>query len=492
MAWNFGDSFDLYATTADMLNSYWDSAVFNTVTFPAGRFAGSQALQWANSPNSLVKSSGVNDAVHHFVLAFKQTQAVSGTTLGANLQLSDGATAQCSIVFRSDGAIVLTSGGPAGTALATYTGAFTAANVWYAFEFEVKIDGAAGSFAVRKNGNSVNDFSATALNTRGGTSNNYANRLTLGMQVTVSAQMFDDLFWQSGAATGAWLGDIRCYTRMPASDAGVQFSKSPLALAQTPFSGGSTSAVSAGTARYTPFTAAYDGTIGSATVTFGTGYTGNLKCSIFAAPGGVPTTVLGSATVLVNPAAGSNTLTFGTPVAVVKGTQYCIGFDSDTSSGTWSINVSGTSGLQSTTAYASFPAASPATSTAAAIVCTLSITLAYNYPLVSEAQQDGATSYVFDSNVGDADFYGVGSIASTPATIIATTIRAYAQSNDAGSRRLAVQLKSGATTVPTPTMALSPSGFQWLWRTDLVDPNTGAAWLPANVSNALIGPAIVA
>ena len=45
------------------------------------------------------------------------------------------------------------------------------------------------------------------------------------MSVNVT-QRFDDLFWRSGAAAGAWLGDIRCYTRMPATDVSVQFTLS--------------------------------------------------------------------------------------------------------------------------------------------------------------------------------------------------------------------------------------------------------------------------
>ena len=83
---------------------------------------------------------------------------------------------------------------------------------------------------------------------------------------------------------------------------------------------------------------------------------------------------------------------------------------------------------------------------------------------------------------------GIGSIASTPATVIATTVRAYAQKSDAGVRTAAVQLKSGATVAASPTLTLSTPGWGWAWRTDLTDPNTGAAWTPAAVNNAQIGP----
>ena len=487
MAWSFGDSFDLYAAVpTDAIAGYWDSGA-GAPTLVAGRFAGSQALQIAAATVSLTKSSGVNDTVHHLVVAFRQTAAISGTTLGAYLQLLDGTTGQCAIVFRSDGAILLTSGSAAGTTLATYTGAFPVTNTWYAFEIEVKIDNAAGSFTVRKNGNSVADFTATALDTQI-SANAYANKLTIGMQAAVNAQQIDDLFWRSDASSVAWLGDIRCYARMPASDASVTFSRLPTSNTQTPFTAASTVAVTNGRAYYTPFTAAYDGTISSATVSLTAGYTGNLKCSIFASSGSAPTTVLGSANGVANPATGSNALTFGTPVAVVRGTQYWIGFDSDTTSGTFSV-PGGTVGLFGTTAYASFPVASPASLAASAPpVCSLTIVLTANYSVVADPQQDALTSYVYDSNPGDADFYGIGSVASTPTQVIATTTRAYMQKSDAGTRTAAVQLKSGATTVASPTLTLSSSGWLWAWRTDLTDPNTGAAWTPAAVNSAQIGP----
>jgi hypothetical protein len=120
VAWSFGDGFDLYATSSDMFNNYWDSgANVGGMNIVAGRFAGGRAMQHTVNSNA-VKNSGANDAVHHLVVAFQQGQTITGSTVGSYLQLSDGATAQCSIVFRSDGAILLTSGSWTGTVLATY------------------------------------------------------------------------------------------------------------------------------------------------------------------------------------------------------------------------------------------------------------------------------------------------------------------------------------------------------------------------------------
>jgi hypothetical protein len=66
------------------------------------------------------------------------------------------------------------------------------------------------------------------------------------------------------------------------------------------------------------------------------------------------------------------------------------------------------------------------------------------------------------------------------------------QKSDAGTRTAAAQLKSGGTTVASPTLTLTPSNWQWAWRMDLVDPATSAAWTAAAVNAAQIGPRVVA
>jgi hypothetical protein len=115
-----------------------------------------------------------------------------------------------------------------------------------------------------------------------------------------------------------------------------------------------------------------------------------------------------------------------------------------------------------------------------------------NWQAVSEAQQDATTSYVYDSVPGHADFYGIAPIASTPLTTFAVVTRAYMIKSDAGTRTAAVQLKSGSSTVASPTVVLTPSNWQWAWRHDTVDPQTGSAWSAAAVNVCNIGPLVVA
>jgi hypothetical protein len=355
-----------------------------------------------------------------------------------------------------------------------------------------------GSFKVRRNGNTVDDHSTTGIDTAGGTANNYANKLTLNMQATVNSQQLDDLYWRSDASSVPWLGDMKCVTRYPASDASVQFSRTPTGVltqtAPTPISA-TTGPSSVTAAFFTPFTAGYSGTVTAAAVAVTTvGNAVNMKCAIYADNGsGAPGVVLASATAPVTPVvAGTNTFAF-TGVAVTKGVQYWVSFCSD---GTNSIYPSTTSLLPNAmcnTAYAVFPQTNPLATTSryAQMSWTYTATPA-NWQAVSEAQQDTTTSYVYDSVPGHADLYGIAPIASTPLTTYAVTTRAYAIKSDAGTRTMAVQLKSGSSTVASPTVVLTPSNWQWAWRTDTVDPATGAAWTAAAVNLAQCGPVVIA
>jgi hypothetical protein len=500
MAWTFGDSFDLYAAVGDPLLGYWDSGV-SFWSLAVGRFANSKCMQIGSGNGSvLFKASNVNDAVHKFNVAFMQSASIGGTTIGMTIQLMDGANNQCCIGFRQDGAIVLYSGTPAGAALATYTGAYTVSGVWYSFELEVVVNNTTGSFTVRKNGNPANDFTLGSLNTRAGSANNYCNRVGVGMYTGggVNAQFFDDFLWRSDASAVPWVGDIRCYVRMPSTISSAQFASAPNPTPIT--SAASTTGTDAtATARYSPFTPTVTGTIGSILANLNTGFTGNCKMSIFAdttgaAPGSIgPAAVLGSATIVVNPVLGNNTFTFGTPVAVTKGTIYWFGVSHDVTATFNCPTASGTIGrLGSAVAYASFPSASPVTSSGQyPVTSTINITPTNNADFVSEAFYDGTTTYVYDGTVGDADFYNIAAIASTPASVIAVTTRGYLEKSDAGARSGAVQLKSGAATVQSPSTSLS-TNWAWLWRTDTVDPNTSAAWTATAVNSVTIGPIVTA
>src|SRR5262245_59073527 len=89
------------------------------------------------------------------------------------IQFRDGASAQCWITMESTGVIHLRTGGSAGTDI--NTGATISANTTHYLEWDITF-AASGAYTVYLDGASL--FSGTG-NTRGGTSNNFANAMAL-------------------------------------------------------------------------------------------------------------------------------------------------------------------------------------------------------------------------------------------------------------------------------------------------------------------------
>lgn len=502
MAFLFTDGFDCYASTADMLLGYWavgPQSIAN-LTLTTGRFTGSQAILFGNGvyAGAALKDSGSNDAIHHICVAIYATNAISGTTKQATISLLDGTTAQCTIVVDSGGNILLTSGAAGGATLATYSSALTANATWYHFEFEVVINNTTGSFKVRKNGNTTEDFTATGLNTRGGTANNYANRIQIGNNGSSSGQhRFDDFIWQSSAAAGTWIGETRCRTRMPNGDSSVQWTRSGsgAALTQVAVTTNSTQLVNAGVAFTSgPITLNFTGTIASLSFNLSTAASGNIKAALWLdnGSGTAPTTVLaqsaGQAAIL-----GVNVCTMTVPPSVVSGQKVWLAMDCDTTS-TMRVDIVSGATMAMNVAYASFPQDNPILTGSAVnhIGCTITWSAATgNYQMVSERQEDGAVSYVYDTTSNDTDLYTIEAIDTTPATVFCTTVRALIQKSDAGSKNTKVLLKSGATQVDAGSQAPNAGVWGWQYRTDQTDPNTSAAWTATGVNNALIGVQVV-
>lgn len=500
MPYDFADGFDVYTAAADLSPSYWDSLT-GSFSFTAGRFTGGRSLNPSNG-TTLIKSSNVNDPVHHISCAFLNNGTVSGTALGLYFTFYDGATAQCSVVFQQGGNIVLTSGINSGTVLATYVNAAPISAVWYAFEFEVVINNTSGSFTVRRNGNTVADFTATGLNTRLSV-NNYANRLQTGAGAGSAQHFFDDMYWRSSAAAGSWLGDLRCYVRSPNADVTVQFSHSTNTYTNVLWSQtGIGNAFGLDNAHYMRFIPTYSGQVNSITINCSTGGgTGHLRMALFSDNAGAIGTVLATSSDVTNPPAALVTVTFPTPVHLSAGQWYWVGITQDASINYNVINnvsnVPNTSTVVlNAPAYASWPVSNPGGTVVTSGVniqggVTLNFTPLYNADAVSEVQQDALTTYVYDSTVGDADFYTIGAVTTTGSTI-ATVTRGFMQKSDAGTRTAAVRLRSGSATVSAPTVVLTPGTWQWSWRIDVTDPNTGAAWTTAATNAVNIGPLVVA
>lgn len=143
----------------------------------------------------------------------------------------------------------------------------------------------------------------------------------------------------------------------------------------TPATGTTTEPVQADIARYTPLAPTWDGSISVVTFTLATGFSGNLKVSIFedasGSPGSEITSTRADAPIL-NPITGTNRATFAAPAIVTAGTKYWVGFVSDTTAGAWSVDA-GTIGRYSHTTFAAFPVNSPSVIAATSVACSMAV-----------------------------------------------------------------------------------------------------------------------
>lgn len=498
MAWIVGDSFDYYNGTADVARSVWDSATTAGINLvaTATRFGGGQKLTNTTTTGMyLQKTVASNEATLYAALAYYRAGALSGTNVEGYLQYRDGATAQCTVCFQSGGDITLRSGGPTGTVLATYAGAFTQ-DVWTHFQIRVVIDGAAGSMTIRKNGQTSDTYaSATNLNTRGGTANNYANVVLYGNNTVVASNTFwiDDLlfFSGSGAAPNTWVGDVRAVC-LPAAADTAQKQFTPLTATGTVTTGTASSAVSMAqnTVRFTQFTPARSGVLAKATLTYSAAYTGSAQVALYDNTGtaGAPGALLGTSAVVVNPASGANDFTFTGGPTLAQGRTYYLAYNDNIASAHSITAPAAAVSYTLALAFASgFP--NPAGAVVGAGTGTQPyglLTLSGNVSQVSEALANGDTDYVFDATVNDADLYDMDDLQFTPMAIVGVVSKIYCKKSDAGTRQGQILVKSGTTQVAGADTVLGTT-YTYLSRVDAVDPNTGAAWTTAALNAMQIG-----
>jgi len=174
MAVIFLEGFDKYGAVGSVaanveanLTAEWTTAT-NTITTVAGLSSTGSAVLLGSS-GTLTKTLASNYSRLIGGLRFSDTLVAQAVLM----QFRDGSTAQCSITLETTGVIELRTGGSAGTALAT--GGSVSANSTHFLEWDITF-GSSSSYQVWLDGVSL--FSGTG-NTRGGTSNNYANAIAL-------------------------------------------------------------------------------------------------------------------------------------------------------------------------------------------------------------------------------------------------------------------------------------------------------------------------
>ena len=118
---------------------------------------------------------------------------------------------------------------------------------------------------------------------------------------------------------------------------------------------------------------------------------------------------------------------------------------------------------------------------------------ANNWDCVDEAAEDGDTSYVASSTVGQEDLYAIGDLVSTPANVFAVQVCAIGRKDDAGSRTITSAIKSGGSVYDHGSVKTLGLGDTYSTLIDVweLDPNGNVAWTGSSVNAMEAGVKLV-
>lgn len=235
MAWLGGDGFDFYNLdegAAQWGDAPW-AATFGTLIaktpFGEGFAWHTNGDQW-NESNQFTPSSTVY--VNYQFYNDNAAYVVGGTSTGTGVQFFDGTTAQCGFYVRTGGDFIVTNGPPNGTILATSPKLLANAaadGVWHHIQIKCVINNTTGSFTIRLDNNSSDDWTSGNINTRQGTSNAQATMIKVGNNLGTSGfgWNIDDCYWfnDQGAQPNTWQGVIKGYSYYPNGDNSVSWTR---------------------------------------------------------------------------------------------------------------------------------------------------------------------------------------------------------------------------------------------------------------------------
>ena len=496
MAILFTEGFDKYASSGDFAMAGWTNN--GAWLGLAGGYLGGYAFQCAYAAPCVISNTFFTGSNEPHVFGSIRTHFAESSPTGdwVGFSLNDGGTSQVTVTFNDQGGVQAYTGSTSGASLANVQGG-TTVNQWDSFQFEIVISSTAGAIKIYKNGNSASPvLSLSNVNTQGGTANAYVNGLSLiasGQNVATIDDMF--LNSASGAAPTTLPGDMHAVQQVAASNVQSQFSSSELTTTANVNNSGAvvSGSYNANTAYFYPLvvpTKAVPGTVGSvssAMVELPSGFAGNVMVALYADASGVPGALLGSSNAVANPAAGNNTFSFTTAVAVPRSVWFAV--LSDTAC---SINQQGASAtlyILSQSYSSGFPAtfqgASATTASGYPIVASATLSLD-NFLQVSDYVEDGDASYVQSSTVGQEDIYALSSIPAQYTSVSAVTYYALWRKTDIGTRGAALSYAANGSADTTVATVSLGANYQYAQYGTGVDP-TSAVWTPTTVNGAHVG-----
>lgn len=424
--------------------------------------------------------------------------ATVAPTLGGQFRgvlFGDGAW-HLSIGFNNSGNIVVYRGLFGSTILATSTESISTESV-HCLEWDITFNNTLGIVKVWLDGNltSINLSNQDTINSV----NPYMNTFALYIKATNGTTNwidFDHLYlWffiaTGGAETPALTNPI-IETSFGVSDSAVQFTPTAGVLGTVARVTTTTSAPVANSLLLRKYTAKTNSTINSVAIIPGaTSAAAKFQPVIYSDSAGAPNTLLSTGAEVVGATSGTiMILTLTTAQALTAGTQYWIGYITNTSV---LMQLSDTLllGYRAANTYTSgAPGTAPAMTSAQASFliygnCTV---LGNNFSQINENPGLGDKSYNQSSTVGHEDLYNFDPLVSTPSVIYTAAIKALVARSDAGARTVDLRTKSGVTSSSGDITGLSPAtSYGFLGSHFDIDPDTGVAWGASGLNSAKHG-----
>lgn len=426
-----------------------------------------------------------------------------GTAVG--IQFMDAGTAQLSVWCDTAGRLNVSRSAVGGANILYTSAAVILSNTRNYVEIDFTINNSTGQFTLKLNGNALTTL--TGQNTRAG-SNNYVNQFDFNVLSNAGRGGFDDTYWRDNTGgTGTFLGDVTIDGLRPTADSAVAFTPQlsavgPYYISQTV----TTDAPGAGQLVLIPVTPQVNMTLNNIGV-FPSASSATVKNKgvVYSDSTGAPGSLLSSGTETTGMSADVPVaLPLVTPQALTAGTQYWIGYITDTSVALHKADNWTGPGQKKANTYASGAPAGPlsgmTTGQAAWCIWGGAGSAAANFaqinlggvnatqfpanPIVGNVPQ----SYNQSSTVSQEDLFTISDLSVTPTAIYAVKVSILAQRSDAGARTGNIRVKSGGTTANGSNSGFTPpTTMNWIGSLYFVDPNTSAAWTASGINAMTAG-----
>lgn len=412
---------------------------------------------------------------------------------GVGVTFLDGVTAQLSIVVNhTTGTISVRRGSPVGTLIATSTESMSIGSV-HTIEWDITFHNTTGIIKVYLDGVICTNLNLTGQDTCSN-ANNYINGFAFSAANNNSTKVveYDHLYLFNYTASGGsetpLLDTPIIETSFPDGDFSVNFTPGPSTLGGLTRTTTATNAPGANQLALRPFTPLTNCTLDAVcTVSGATSATAKFKAVLYADSGGSPGALTATGTEVVGCTSGSAlSMPFASGQSLIAGTQYWLGYITDTSVVIQQSDT-GTTGQRKANTYTSGapnPAGAMTTGQPSWRIWGTLSGMPENFTQV-DIDSPSTLEYNYASAVGDKDLYNFDGLVNVPNTVHLVAMRANVSKSDGGSRTLDLIAKSGATesTGTDPAIA-APVSMGYVSSYFWTDPDTGVAWTGAGASAA--------